>query len=80
MHCDGDPPYPGATVRHRFCLGKDTLSVANELGETAVVLLGHASYYSRFGFVQARLMGIGALALATPRRGLDGSATGELRT
>ncbi|MFZ0994782.1 MAG: N-acetyltransferase [Candidatus Dormiibacterota bacterium] len=39
-------------------LVNDVLSVADELGETMVVVLGHAAYYPRFGFLPARKMGI----------------------
>jgi predicted N-acetyltransferase YhbS len=41
-------------------LVNDALSVANELGEGAVVVLGQASYYPRCGFVQTRELGIEA--------------------
>jgi putative acetyltransferase len=34
------------------------LSVADEMGEPLVVVVGHAGYYPRFGFVPARPMGI----------------------
>ena len=32
--------------------------VADDLGESAVIVLGHPSYYPRFGFVPATGMGI----------------------
>jgi predicted N-acetyltransferase YhbS len=41
----------GALLRH-------TLSLAKELGYGAVALLGHPSYYPRFGFVEAKEYGI----------------------
>ena len=34
------------------------LDIADRRGEPLVVLIGHASYYPRFGFVQARPLGI----------------------
>jgi putative acetyltransferase len=39
-------------------LMRESLDRARELGHELVVLLGHTSYYPRFGFVPARSLGI----------------------
>lgn len=64
----------------------EALSVADRRGEAAVIVLGHTSYIPRFGFSQARYLGIAAprnwhlpdevwmaLPLATHRTGLRGT-------
>jgi len=38
----------------------DVVEAADQTGELAVVFLGHADYYPRFGFAPARQLGIGA--------------------
>jgi putative acetyltransferase len=57
------------------------LEEARALGHTVVIVLGHAGYYPRFGFVPARALGIRApfpvndesfMALALRPGGLDG--------
>jgi predicted N-acetyltransferase YhbS len=68
-------------------LVQEALSVADRRGEAAVIVLGHTSYIPRFGFSQARHLGIAAprswhlpdevwmaLPLATYRTGLRGTA------
>jgi putative acetyltransferase len=71
-------------------IGGALMRAAIELGERleapAIVLLGHATYYPRFGFVAARSMGIEPQAawsddhwMALPLRCWDGSLRGVFR-
>lgn len=53
-----DPHVQGQGVG--AALMNQTVRVAREMGEAAMVLLGDPAYYSRFGFVPARELGIGA--------------------
>ncbi|ADG79523.1 GCN5-related N-acetyltransferase OS=Tsukamurella paurometabola (strain ATCC 8368 / DSM / CCUG 35730 / CIP 100753 / JCM 10117 / KCTC 9821 / NBRC 16120 /NCIMB 702349 / NCTC 13040) OX=521096 GN=Tpau_2925 PE=4 SV=1 [Tsukamurella paurometabola] len=63
------------------------LSAADALGEPLVVLLGHAGYYPRFGFVAAADLGIrpdvadwaGDSFLARPLTSYTADLTGEFR-
>lgn len=40
------------------CLIETGLDLCREMGETAVIVLGHSEYYPRFGFVPASQFGI----------------------
>ena len=62
------------------------IELAERLGAPAIVLLGHATYYPRFGFVPARTLGIDAPEpwsdanwLALPLAAWDGSLRGVYR-
>lgn len=67
-------------------LMRAAIELAERRGAPAIVLLGHATYYPRFGFVSARSIGIDPPAdwsddhwMALPLAGWDGTLRGVFR-
>jgi putative acetyltransferase len=63
-------PLAVAPARHRDGIGgalmRETIRRADERGEPLIVLLGHPAYYPRFGFENARALGVEPPAPAFP--------------
>ncbi len=51
-----DPDFQGRAVGSLLC--RRGLEVCSEIGEALVFVLGHPTYYPKFGFVAARPMGL----------------------